>query len=201
MTRRRPGTPNGKLDDVVTYLEMTARPVRPPPTPPAGKLALMRAERCTVSYYRYLYAAVGEPWVWFMRREWSDERLAAQIRRSEVEISVLYAGGVPAGYFELDRSDSRNVELAYFGLVPDFIGRGYGSYLLQAAIDSGWSTGNPERLWVHTCTFDHPRALGVYQRAGFVVYKRVAVTFDDPRLTGALPRGLRHPLLPPLPAG
>ena len=193
--------PRGKLEDVVTYLEMTARPAHPPRPSPAGKLALIRAERCTVSYYRYLYAAVGEPWLWFLRRQWSDERLAAQIQKPEIEISVLYVGGVPAGYFELDRSDPRNVELAYCGLISEFIGRGYGAYLLRAAIDGAWSVGKPQRLWVHTCTYDHPRALGVYQRAGFVVYRREAVTFDDPRLTGALPRDLRHPLLPPLPPG
>jgi len=126
--------PMVKLDDVVTYLEMTARPTRPSIPVPAGKIALMRAERCTVSFYRYLYSAVGEPWLWFERRLWSDERLAAIIQKPEVEISVLYAGGVPAGYYELDRSQKGEVELSYFGLVSDFIGRGYGTYLLQAAV-------------------------------------------------------------------
>ena len=65
------------------------------------------------------------------------------------------------------------------------------------AVESAWQR-NPRRIWVHTCTYDHPRALGVYQRAGFVVYKRVPLTFPDPRLTGALPRDIQHPLLPPL---
>jgi GNAT superfamily N-acetyltransferase len=189
--------PAGKLSDVITYLEMTERPVRPPGPAPADKLALIRAERCTVSYYRYLYEAVGEKWLWFERRVWSDEKLASAIQRPEIEISVLYAGGVPAGYFELDRSTPEEVELAYFGLVADFIGRGFGGYLLNAAIDSAWQ-GGPKRVWVHTCTYDHPRALGVYQRAGFTVYRREPVVFDDPRLTGALPRNLQHPLLPEL---
>ena len=189
--------PPGKLSDVSTYLEMTARPLRPPlPTPP-GKLALMRAENCTVSFYRYIYDAVGEPWLWFERRLWSDQRLAAYLARPEIEVSVLYVGGVPAGYFELDRSVKGEVELAYFGLVGDFIGRGYGGFLLQAAVDSAWQ-GEVRRLWVHTCTYDHRRALGNYQRAGLVVYQRVPVVFDDPRLTGALPRDAKHPLLPPL---
>lgn len=197
MTDPTLGPSFGKLDDIITYLEMTPRPLRPPVPTPAGKLALLRAERCTVSYYRYLYCAVGEPWLWFERRLWSDEHLGQTIRKPEVEISVLYVGGVPAGYYELDRSNPHEVELSYFGLVPDFIGRGYGAYLLQAAVDSAWQ-GSPRRVWVHTCTFDHPRALGVYQRAGFSVYKRSPVTFDDPRLIGALPRDLHHPLLPPL---
>src|SRR5260221_14339056 len=99
----------GRLSDVITYLEMTARPQRPPlPTPP-GRLALMRAENCTVSFYRYLYAAVGAPWLWFERRLWSDQRLLAYLAKPETEVSVLYVGGVPAGYFELDRSNKGEV--------------------------------------------------------------------------------------------
>ena len=187
----------GKLDDVVTYLEMKERPTRPPVPVPQGKLALMRAERCSVAFYRYLYNTVGENWLWFERRLWSDERLAALIQKPEVEIFVLYVGGVPAGFYELDRSADDEIELAYFGLVPEFIGRGYGAYLLRAAVDSAWQH-NPRRLWVHTCTFDHPRALGGYQRAGFVVYRREPVTFDDPRLLGAVRRDHDHPLLPAL---
>jgi len=189
---------NGKLSDTVTYLEMTAKPARPAAPVPAAKLALMRAERCTPSFYRYLYDTVGEPWLWFERRLWSDETLSAFLARAEIEIFVLYAGGVPAGYFELERVPAGDTELCYFGLTPEFIGRGFGLWFLNAAIDTAW-VGNPRRVWVHTCTFDHPRALGLYQKCGFRVYERRPVVFNDPRLTGALPRTLKHPLLPPLP--
>jgi GNAT superfamily N-acetyltransferase len=178
---------------------MNARPSHAPVPLPLGKVALMRAEPCTVSFYRYLYAAVGERWLWFERRIWDDETLRRHLARPEIEVFVLHVGGSPAGYFELDRSKPGDVELAYFGLVSEFIGRGYGAYLLQAAVDNGWGAGTAKRLWVHTCTYDHPRALGAYQRAGFAVYKRVPVTFEDPRLSGALPRDLEHPLLPKLP--
>src|ERR1700726_4748594 len=104
--------PRGKLADIVTYLEMTARPLRPALPVPVGKLALMRAESCTVSFYRYLYGTVGEPWLWFERLLWSKERLAALIEKPEVEIFVLYVGGVPAGYYELDRSEATDIELS-----------------------------------------------------------------------------------------
>lgn len=191
------GLPPGTLADTVTYLEMTEKPARAVLPMPAAKLALMRAEPCTVSFYRYLYNTVGEPWLWYERRVWSDQRLAERLKRSDVEIFVLYAGGVPAGFHELERSASGDTEIAYFGLVPDFIGRGFGGWLLNAAIDSAW-LGTSSRVWVHTCTYDHPRALGLYQRLGFKVYQRRDLVFDDPRLTGALPRSLEHPLLPPL---
>jgi GNAT superfamily N-acetyltransferase len=186
-----------RIDDTVTYLEMFAPPAGPRIPAPLGKLALMRAEECTVSFYRYLYDTVGTPWLWFERRLVDDTTLAAEIANETIEIFVLSVGGVPAGYFELDAAAERETKLCYFGLIPEFIGRGLGPFLLQAAIDRAWSRPI-ERFWVHTCTFDHPRALGLYQRAGFVVYDRRRVSFDDPRERGILPRTLTHPLLPRL---
>jgi GNAT superfamily N-acetyltransferase len=94
-------------------------------------------------------------------------------------------------------AEERETRLSYFGLVPEFIGRGYGAYLLQAAIDCAWLRPIA-RLWLTTSHFDHPKALRLYQRAGFVVYAQRRVRFEDPRLQGFLPRSLSHPLLPPL---
>jgi GNAT superfamily N-acetyltransferase len=186
-----------RIDDTVTYLEMFARPAGPRIPAPFAKLALMRADEPTVSFYRYLYETVGTPWLWFERRLLDDVMLAAEITKQTTEIFVLYVGGVPAGYFELDVARARETELRYFGLIPNFIGRGLGPFLLQAAIDRAWSRPI-DRFWVHTCTFDHPKALGLYQRAGFVVYDRRRVSFEDPRERGILPRTLTHPLLPRL---
>jgi ribosomal protein S18 acetylase RimI-like enzyme len=190
------------IDDVITYLEM-----REPPqygelaalriAAPLRKLALMRAEACTVSFYRYLYETVGTPWLWYQRRLLDDAALNAEIGKPTTEIFVLYVGGVPAGYFELDAAPPQETELCYFGLIPEFIGRGLGSFLLRAAIDRAWSRPI-RRLWVHTRSFDHPKALGHYQRAGFVVYARRQLRFEDPRTQGILPRTLQNPLLPAL---
>jgi GNAT superfamily N-acetyltransferase len=186
------------LDDMITYLEMLSRPTGRRVTAPLEMLALMRAENCTVSFYRYIYNAVGEPWLWFERRLYDDAELAALIGKPTIEIFVLYVRGVPAGFFELDTAAPRETKLLYFGLIPDFIGRRLGPYMLQAAIDRAWSARPIDRFWLHTSTFDHPRALGVYQRAGFVVYARRPASFDDPRRLGILPRSLTHRLLPPL---
>ncbi len=187
----------GQLRDTITYLEMQAKPRQPPRPQPLAKVALLRAENCTVSFYRYLYNTVGEPWVWYVRRQWSDEQLRRHLARDDIDVFVLYLGGVPAGFFELERAAAGDTELCYFGLVPEFIGRRLGHYFLQAAVDIAW-LGVTRRVWVHTSTFDHPRALGVYQRAGFRVYRRDAIVFADPRIAGVLPRTLQHPLLPPL---
>src|ERR1700730_14710082 len=154
-----------QLDDVITYLEMKSRPVLPRIPAPNAKLALIRTENCTVSFYRYLYETVGTPWLWYERRLLDDATLAAQITKETTEIFVLYVGGVPAGYFELDAADPRETEPAYFGMLPQFIGRKLGPFLLQAAIERAWARP-VDRPWVHTRSFDHPRALGYYQQGG-----------------------------------
>jgi GNAT superfamily N-acetyltransferase len=178
--------PAGKLEVVVTYLEMHQRPV-PRPRPHRGeRLALMRASRPTASYYRYLYETVGAPWLWYERRLLDDRALLRIVHDPGVDVEVLYVDGVPAGYFELDRRRLPEVELAYFGLAPEFIGRGLGGWLLDRAVEHAW-VGEPSRVWVHTCTLDHPSALGVYQRAGFVPYRRASEIIDDPRQAGHLP--------------
>ena len=169
------------IECVVTYLEMLARPTLPPLQPPLGKkLALMRAEPPSLSFYRYLYDAVGRDWRWTLRKRVRDAELRAIIEDPAVEIDVLHVAGVPAGFSELDRRRTPEIELAYFGLAPEFIGQGLGAYFLNWTVRRAWEY-TPERLWVHTNTLDHPRALGLYQRMGFVVYDRVSAIADaDP---------------------
>ncbi len=177
----------GKLAVTITYLEMLERPGLAHIHPPIGSAtALIRAHRPTISFYRYLYNTVGEPWIWYERRAMSDEALAAILHDDAVELYVLYVEGVPAGFVEIDRRDRPDVDLALFGLIPDFIGRGLGQYLLASAIDLAW-TDDTERLTVNTCTLDHHSALPLYQRFGFVPYERKEIEIDDPRLTGLLP--------------
>ena len=175
------------LDVVVTYMEMTAPPVRPPPPVPAGKLALLRVDNPPVAYYRYLYDGIGEPWFWIDRRRLDDAALAAHVQDPKVEVYVLHVGGVPAGLAEIDRRPAPDIGLAYFGLMPEFTGRGLGPYLLRWALDTAWRHG-PRRIIVDSCTLDHPAALSMYQRAGFVPYKQEHKVIDDPRLHGLIPR-------------
>ena len=142
-------------------------------------------EKPTVSFYRYLYNTVGEDWLWFERRLMQDDALTALIQDPKIEIYVLYVRGAPAGYVELDCRVENDIEIAYFGLMPEFIGRGFGRYLLDWAVDEAWSK-EPQRLWVHTCNLDHPKALASYQRAGFRPYKQERSLIDDPRASGSI---------------
>lgn len=174
------------VETTVTALEMLERPARPAAHPPVGTpTALIRANPPTLAFYRWLYGRVGESLLWIERRLMPDAALAAAITDPAVEIYVLHVGGVPAGYGEIDRRQGDDaVELAYFGLLPEFIGRGYGGYLLNTIVDLAWSAGPCGRLWVHTCDLDHPRALGVYQKAGFQPFRQYSQTLPDPRLAG-----------------
>ena len=174
--------PEATLDIAVTWLEMTVRPTHPSFARPSG-VALMRAGDPGAEFYRYLYNRVGEDWLWYERRAMTDEALDAIVSDERVEIYVLYRNGAPVGFAELDRRQAGEIELAYFGLMPDAIGQGLGVWLLHEAIDIAWSH-EPERLWLHTCTLDHPRALSLYQRAGFTPYRQEARTIPDPRAAG-----------------
>jgi GNAT superfamily N-acetyltransferase len=168
------------LEVAVTYLDMSARPDRPsPPTPPLP-YRIELVEKPSIAFYRYLYNTVGAPWLWHERRKVPDAALAAVLADPRVWIYTISAGGEPAGYAELDARDPPDILLAYFGIVPKFIGQKLGPTLLRAAVDAAW-TRTPNRLTVHTCSLDHPKALGCYQQAGFKIYDKVIRRIRDPR--------------------
>lgn len=160
----------GRIETVVTYLEMTTPPERAATPPPCPHLEVRRAHAPMLSFYRYLYDAVGREWTWTERKLLADEQLRAIIEHPEVEVNVLWRAGTPAGYVELDCRRFPEAQIAYFGLVPAFVGRGLGRYLLDWAIFDAWRRG-PRRLWVHTCDLDHPRALPLYRSLGFRPYR------------------------------
>jgi GNAT superfamily N-acetyltransferase len=180
MGKRFAAAERDMLTVVITYLETKARPIALPVPRPAQKLAVLRAENASVAFYRYLYNTIGKPWLWHERRRLGDEALLGIIRDPKVDIYVLYVDGEPAGFAELDRRQEPEIELAYFGLMPHFIGRGLGPFFLRTTIETAWRH-NPQRFWVHTCNFDHPKAIAHYQRAGFVPYRQETLSIDDPR--------------------
>lgn len=159
------------LETTVTYLAMDARPAHLPPMPSSPRLALMKAEKIPLHFYRYLYGTVGGSWLWVERLHVSDEELAEKVHRDGIEIFVLYANGAPAGYYELDFADLNSNRLVYFGLVQEWTGMRIGPWLLGTAVSEAFSRGAREIL-VNTCTLDHPAALPLYQRLGFRPIRR-----------------------------
>jgi GNAT superfamily N-acetyltransferase len=159
------------LETTVTYLVMGGRPAHLPPMPSSPRLALMRAEKIPLHFYRYLYSAVGGSWLWVERLGLSDDALGQRVHRDGVEVFVLYANGSPAGYYELDFTDAGSTRLVYFGLMQEWTGMRIGPWLLGTAISEAFSRGASEVL-VNTCTMDHPAALPLYQRLGFRPIRR-----------------------------
>jgi len=130
---------------------------------------LVRAEIPSPELNRFLYTAVGGQWYWIDRLSWDYSRWQAWLDRPEVETWVLYQRGTPAGYVELEGQPDDNIEVAYFGILPSFIGQRLGGYLLSAGVERAWAR-TARRLWVHTCSLDGPYALANYQARGFRVY-------------------------------
>ncbi|MEJ7926846.1 GNAT family N-acetyltransferase [Sphingobium sp. AN641] len=180
------GIANRQIATIVTHLEMTRRPL-PAPIPPAP-LRLAPWKQPTLDAYRALFRRVGEPWLWFSRLVLPDADVLAIIHDPAVAIyAVVDPRGIEVGMLELDFRVAGECELSFLGLVPEWTGKGHGRWLMGQAKALAWRKG-VERIRVHTCTLDDPRALGFYRKSGFVPFKREIETFDDPRLLGVLPR-------------
>lgn len=144
---------------------------------------IQRVAAPSVAFYRYLYNTVGADYVWWLRRTLADAELAALLRQPGISIHVLYAGGAPAGFFELDARPAPNVNLSYFGLLPQMIGAGIGMIFLHHAVATAWGMG-ARTVTVNTCTADHPRALPNYLRTGFRTLRSTAEIWDVPTSLG-----------------
>ena len=149
-----------------TYLEMTSADDLPPVTVPSPAPSVERMANCSPELFRHLYAEVGRAFRWTDRLAWRDAQVQQHLADPQVSIWLLSSDDKPAGYYELREHDDRSVEVAYFGLLPEFIGRGWGKYLLTRAVEAAWAL-NPSRVWLHTCTLDHPAALPNYLKRGF----------------------------------
>ena len=135
--------------------------------PKGSDARFIRCRPCSVAQYRELYKRVGEQWHWKDRNALSDEKLAEILSNPEVHVWELRVGQELAGYFELEKQPGPVVEIVYFGLTPEFIGKGYGGAMLTRAVDEAWALG-ADVVWLHTCTLDSPRALPNYEARGFV---------------------------------
>jgi GNAT superfamily N-acetyltransferase len=157
----------------VTHLEMTARPATPIPHMPTGSpLALIAASNPPVGYFLYLYSAVGADYEWTDWLDATPQEQEAFVTDPKVELFTLMVDGWPGGFFILDTRQPGACDLANFGLVPQAIGRGLSAWFLASAIHMGWDRPGVTRMTASTNTLDHPRALALYQRMGFVPVRR-----------------------------
>jgi GNAT superfamily N-acetyltransferase len=153
-----------------THVELRDPSALRPAPPPDPHARLERVEGCPASFYRYLYAEVGRGYFWLDRACWTDEQIRARLDDPAISLHLLSVAGAPAGYFELEKHHDGSVEISYFGLLPEFRGRGLGKYMLTEAAQTAWALG-AARVWLHTCTLDHPGALANYVGRGFRPFK------------------------------
>jgi GNAT superfamily N-acetyltransferase len=147
--------------------------------PRDGTYRLDQQTELTPQFNRYLYTAVGSHWYWYKRLNWSYGDWQSYLQDPAIEVWVAYLQADPIGYFELSLEAGKSVEITYFGLLPNFIGRGFGGTLLTDAIDRAFVLGG-NRVWLHTCTLDHRRALQNYRSRGFKVFKEESFTTQLP---------------------
>ena len=158
------------VDVVRTYLEMRSPGALRRAPAPAPDALVRREPRPTPARYRALYAGVGGAYHWRDRLGWTDEELAAHLALRSVQLFVLEVAGETAGFFELKRHFDDSVEIAYFGLLPGFLGRGLGKFMLTRAIEEAWAL-DATRVWVHTCTLDDAAALPNYRARGMTEFR------------------------------
>ena len=153
----------------VYYLQMLDRgELQAKPTPPGLDISMVTPPAFEVN--RRFYQDVGAKWQWTNRLPWSDQQWADYVNRPQLQTWVASLDGESAGYFELEAQDPGDVEIIYFGLLDEFTGRGLGGAMLSQAVEHAWSFGEVRRVWLHTCTNDHPTALENYRRRGFKLY-------------------------------
>ncbi|HEY4322080.1 MAG TPA: GNAT family N-acetyltransferase [Gemmatimonadales bacterium] len=157
----------------VRWLAMSAPDDHQPGRPlPSDVLVRQVAASDCAPLASELYRRVGTPWQWTDRQHWTVDEWRAAVDRPGVELWTLSVGGSLAGYFQLHASDD-DVEIKYFGLLPEWIGRGLGGGLLSRAVDRAWEL-TPVRVTLNTCSLDHPAALANYLARGFRVIRSAA---------------------------
>ncbi len=161
-----------------TYLEMRSPAELQPARCDDPRVRIEQMHECPPSLYRTLYVEVGKNYHWIDRLPWTDEQIAAHLNQPEITLWLMTYDGETAGYFELRRCEDDSVEIAYFGLLPGFLGRGLGKHLLTCATERAWADG-ANRVWLHTCTLDDKAAMPNYLKRGFRPFKTEKYSVDS----------------------
>ena len=128
---------------------------------------------------KFFYKQVGKKHRWIDRLSWTDEKWINFISNKNLETYVISEFEDLIGFFELLYNPNLNeTEISYFGLLEEYIGKGIGGYALSEAIKKAFEK-NIKRVWLHTCTLDHPNALKNYIARGMRVFRRENINILD----------------------
>jgi GNAT superfamily N-acetyltransferase len=163
-----------------TYLELTAPAQFKAALGDFPAVTLVHVPNPPPKLYRHCYRTVGEAFHWRDRWDWSDDEITLHLVDPNIRLYVATRDANLAGWYELRRvPDDDSVEIAYFGIVAAEFGRGFGKHLLSCAVRDAWAL-HPRRVWLHTCTLDHPNALPNYVARGFTPYRTEVYEVDSP---------------------
>ncbi len=127
---------------------------------------------------KFFYKEIGKKYRWIDRLEWNDMKWIRYTENKNLETFILSKNTEFIGFFELLFNDDNNdCEIAYFGILEEFFGKKYGSYLLSEAIKCAFKR-NINRLWLHTCSLDHENALKNYLDRGMTVFKSETINLN-----------------------
>jgi GNAT superfamily N-acetyltransferase len=160
------------LDETVTCLEMTSPSQLVPGRPPPARLEMEKVGRAAAPVLRSTYVRIGAPHGWIGRSAWSDAQWEEELARPGVQAWIARVDEDVAGFVELESELTGDVGIVVFGLVPEFVGRGFGGAFLTLATRLAWLLTSPggmraRRVWVQTSSRDHPHATPNYERRGF----------------------------------
>lgn len=179
--------PPGKIAASVTFLDMDHRPNWIDAADPDTSIQLVLRPEISLPDYRRLFREIGENWLWTSRLLMSDDALSGIIHSASTDIYLIQLDGEIAGLSELKQINPTTVEIAFFGLKPEFTGRRLGRDIMALTLRNAWREST-RKVCLQTCNFDHPAALGFYQKCGFQPVRFGIELMDDPRLTGTLPK-------------
>jgi GNAT superfamily N-acetyltransferase len=160
------------VEETLTYLEMTAPEQLVPGRRPPEPVEVERHGRASLALLRSTYARIGAPHGWVTRPAWSDAQWEEWLSRPGVQPWLGRVGGEVAGMVELELQSGGEVWIVVFGLVPEFVGKGFGGHLLTVGTRLAWAAEHPggtvtRRVWLVTSSLDHPHAQPNYRRRGF----------------------------------
>lgn len=179
--------PPGKIAAIATILECRTPPSGEPAPAAGPNWRFERVAKPDLASYVALLRRVGTAHLWYQRLSLGDAAIAAKIADEATVIHVLFDGERPMGLAELDLSEPGSAELVYFGVVSDLVGTGAARFMMNRLLRFAFGL-DIDRLWLHTNTIDHPKAMGFYRRAGFSPVRQMLELADDPRLLGLFDR-------------
>ena len=148
--------------EINTINDLKAKPIS------SDCFSLKEASKDNFDLNKFFYKQIGKRHQWVDRLIWQDKDWLKYISNENLRTYIFKSENDLVGYFELI-FNNHDCEIAYFGILEEFIGKGYGGFLLSEALKIGFESAS--RIWVHTCSLDHPNAIENYKSRGMKIFK------------------------------